>query len=54
MQLTGKEAEIDALSEQYDVLYRKRTTANQLFVESFNQLKGLVKPDPDLPEQEIV
>jgi hypothetical protein len=53
MQLTGKEAEIDALSEQYDVLYRKRTTANQLFVESFNQLKGLVKPDPDLPEQEI-
>jgi recombinational DNA repair ATPase RecF len=53
MQLTGKEAEIDALSEQYEVLYKKRTTANQLFVESFNQLKGLVKPDPDLPEQEI-
>ena len=53
MQLTGKESEIDALTEQYDILYQKRTTANQLFVESFNQLKGLVKPDPDLPEQEI-
>ena len=52
MQLTGKESEIDALTAKYDVLYQKRTTANQLFVESFNQLKDLVKPDPELPEKE--
>ena len=52
MQLTGKESEIDALTARSDVLYQKRTTANQLFVESFNQLKDLVKPDPELPEKE--